>query len=149
MRAKSVQVVYMLHDGGTKDYHFIVLNDHVSGRSVLHTRWGKVGAGGQMGNSPTHADSKSIKNLLKKQMDARMKRGYAVISTSVYERITEMVSDDGPGMDSVSKCTALARTLDAFMADNSEMEVTDPADEFDMPSTPVPEPDRGALWGSW
>ncbi|MDX5412882.1 MAG: WGR domain-containing protein [Rhodobacterales bacterium] len=148
MKAKSVQIVYMRHEGGTKDYHFIVLDDHVSGQSVLHTRWGKIGAGGQMGSSPTHADNRSIKNLLKKQMDARMKRGYEAISTTTYEHVTELALDDADGMRSISNNTALSRMIDDFMLTNSDMTV-DAGVEKAEPEASAPEPDRGVLWGSW
>ena len=136
-----------MHEGGTKGYHVIRIDDSVvGGKGCVIRRWGKVGAIGQfkIGGFTSSAAASVEAN---KERANRLKKGYRLVN--------EFETDE---FHTLAATGQHRQHLDdsIWMAHKEIYNMLVDWTEGQRPSftSPEPEPldetiDRGDMWGSW
>jgi hypothetical protein len=137
--SRELRIVYLSHEGGTKDYHLIVgIDDENPDEGFALKRFGKVGSKGQT-NKAVGRTAGSVAHA-NRELSKRAKRGYKVEFNEVYTANTIAF------MDSIKTrlSQGLIMDLSAWLeADRSPVYASD--DAF----SGLADIERGEEWGSW
>lgn len=147
--SKYVEVQEFLHEGGTKDYHFIMLVDE-DGECVMVKRWGKVGSSGQA-KIEKFNHSYGLRTALDKEKVRRAKKDYrfnAKVKAETIEGWNDALSNMPRAISNKAWMDnpEIATLVYGWLGGAESVPDKSAAPAFDPESDEV---DRGDLWGSW
>ena len=73
----EVEIIQFDHQGGTKNYHFIIFRDHDKNEGRFVKRWGKVGSKGQFKDDIGPMTMDELGRSVEKESRNRQKKGYS------------------------------------------------------------------------
>lgn len=138
----EVDIIEMVHNGGTKDYVFVVLRDKEYDTSVVLRRNGKLKTKGQIQKETTGTQG-AMNLLLRKEINQKEKRDYVVKSKVTHLSYEEFHKSWRPDVIWAKPNSLISDRIKAFFADEVSQKLEPHSKE------PEVHVERGAEWGSW
>lgn len=138
----EVDIIEMVHNGGTKDYVFVVLRDSDYDTSVILRRNGKLKTKGQIQKETTGTIG-AQNHLLRKEINQKVKRDYVIQSDVTHLSYEEFHKAWRSDVIWAKPNSLISDRIKAFFAD----EISQISESHSK--EPEVHVERGAEWGSW